>query len=90
MVSAWFYNDSSEDPRMPHQFSPNRPVSLDELAKIGVLHWHINPESEMHKVEDICNERQYTNRDTICISKEKLPNYEEKLQIFFTEYVFVM
>ena len=87
MVSAWLYNDTEQDPREPHQFEPNQPVSLSELADIGVLYWHINPSSEMNKVDAICQQRNYASRDEITISKEKLPNYEEKLKIFFTEHL---
>ncbi|KAJ3190411.1 1,2-dihydroxy-3-keto-5-methylthiopentene dioxygenase [Gaertneriomyces sp. JEL0708] len=91
MVSAWYYDDSdpSLDCREPHQFTPNRPVSLEQLAKLGVLYWHIDVTEPgyMDQVNSICAERQYKNRDQITISKEKLPNYEEKLKIFFTEHI---
>ncbi len=108
MVTAWLYDDSSnEDPRMPHQFTPNKEVSLEELAEIGVLHWKFNPETELDKVQELMKERNYSSSDQvkntvslwqfwlgkpnkrpsrkITISKEKLPNYEEKLKTFFTE-----
>ncbi|KAI8819219.1 Acireductone dioxygenase ARD family [Fimicolochytrium jonesii] len=90
MVSAYFYNDlDTTDGRNPHQYTPNRPVSLDQLAALGVLHWHLDVKSEgyMDVVEGICVERAYKNRDEITISREKLPNYEEKLKTFFTEHI---
>ena len=40
MVSAWEYDSNSDaDPRESHQKSPNVSVGLEELEKIGVLHW---------------------------------------------------
>lgn len=86
MVSAWLYNDSPEDPRLPHKFSPDRPVSLVELSDIGVNHWSIPP-NDISKVDQICLERHYSSRDVISISKETLPNFDEKLKIFFTEHL---
>eukprot|EP00842_Homolaphlyctis_polyrhiza_P005703 jgi/Hompol1/6133/HPOL_004838-RA len=87
MVSAWYFADSEEDPRELHQFVPNQPVSLEALAAIGVKHWHICPDKDRDQVEVIAKERNYASRDEITISKEKLPNYEEKLKIFFTEHI---
>ncbi|KAJ3334950.1 N-terminal acetyltransferase A complex catalytic subunit ard1 [Kappamyces sp. JEL0680] len=88
MVSAWYYNeDDKSDPRMPHKFSPVQEISLEKLASVGVLHWHFNPESELDKVQELMKTRKYNNSDQITISKEKLPNYEEKLKIFFTEHM---
>ncbi|KAI8912586.1 Acireductone dioxygenase ARD family [Gorgonomyces haynaldii] len=87
MVSAWLFNETEEDQRELHQYSPNQEVSLEELAKVGVLHWTIDPETEFDKVEEICKQRSYSSRDEITISREKLPNYEEKLKTFFTEHI---
>ncbi|KAJ3271605.1 1,2-dihydroxy-3-keto-5-methylthiopentene dioxygenase [Terramyces sp. JEL0728] len=87
MVQAWYYNETSEDPRALHQSTPNQDVPLDQLAKLGVLYWNFNPDAEMDKVNELAKERHYANRDEVDISKEKLPNYEEKLKIFFTEHL---
>ena len=99
MVSAWYFNDSSkEDPRGMNQYSPNRCVSLDELAKLGVLYWHFDVTQDRFedRVDQLMQERQYKNRDLvglkrltakISISKETLPNYDEKLKSFFTEHL---
>ena len=70
MVSAWFYDTSSPaDPRQPHQFSRNKPVSLAQLADIGVIYYCI-PINDTKKVEEIRKERKYKNMDTISVSKE--------------------
>ena len=36
-------DDSNEDPRLPHHCNPNKFVSLDQLAELGVLYWKLNP-----------------------------------------------
>eukprot|EP00064_Thunnus_orientalis_P009094 superscaffoldBa00001135_g9117 len=38
-IEAWYIDSSDEDQRKPHRLNPNQPVSLEELKKIGVLHW---------------------------------------------------
>ncbi|KAI9091692.1 1,2-dihydroxy-3-keto-5-methylthiopentene dioxygenase 3 [Phlyctochytrium arcticum] len=92
MIQAWYYDEStSTDGRDPHQYTPNRPVSHDQLIKLGVLQWHIpvDEATKLHLVEvdRICTERDYKNRDEITISETTLPNYHEKLAIFFTEHI---
>jgi hypothetical protein len=76
MVTAWYYNEKDEsDPRFPHKYEPNEEVSLDELASIGVLHWTIDPETEMSKIDDIAKERMYSSRDKVyCeLNRSKFP-----------------
>ncbi|TPX60776.1 acireductone dioxygenase [Spizellomyces sp. 'palustris'] len=90
MGQAWYYNDAdASDGREPHQYTPNRPVSLDQLAQVGVLHWTIDVTKPgyLETVDRISQERSYKNRDEITISKEALPNYDEKLKVFFTEHI---
>lgn len=35
-------DDSAEDQRKPHRLSPNKEVTLAELAELGVLYWRMN------------------------------------------------
>lgn len=41
MVEAWYMDDSREDPRKPHRPEPDRPVSLEQLSRIGVFYWKV-------------------------------------------------
>ena len=41
-MRAWYMDASTEDQRAPHEQSPPAPCSLEELAKIGVLHWTLD------------------------------------------------
>ncbi|KAI9199435.1 1,2-dihydroxy-3-keto-5-methylthiopentene dioxygenase [Polychytrium aggregatum] len=84
MVNAWFFNPTDEDKRELHQFVPNQPVSLEELAKLGVEYYLFD---DQESVDAFALQRQYKNRDLITIHKDKLPNYEEKLENFFTEHL---
>jgi hypothetical protein len=38
MVEAWFFEETAEDQREPHRFTPNRPVALDQLAKVCIMY----------------------------------------------------
>ncbi len=42
MVQAWVMKDDVEDQRKPNQRNPNVPVSLEQLAELGVLYWHLD------------------------------------------------
>ncbi|TPX56853.1 acireductone dioxygenase [Spizellomyces sp. 'palustris'] len=90
MVEAWYYNTTDRsDGRYPHQYTPNRPVPLSLLAKMGIQISRIDvslPNYMVH-MDEICTERAYKHRDEITISKELLPNYEHLISMFFTEHM---
>ena len=46
MVHAYFMDESADDQRLPHQLDPAKPVSLEELAKVGVLYWYLPEAAE--------------------------------------------
>ncbi|KAI3857636.1 hypothetical protein MKW98_028900 [Papaver atlanticum] len=81
-MEAWYMDESPEDQRLPHQKSPNQPVSLDKFADIGVLYWHLNP-------EDYENVWVLFLQDLLDLCPEKVENYEEKLKNFFREHIHV-
>ncbi|XP_042356319.1 1,2-dihydroxy-3-keto-5-methylthiopentene dioxygenase [Plectropomus leopardus] len=88
-LEAWYMDDSDEDQRKPHRRNPNEPVSMEELKEIGVYHWKLNADiyetdSELEKIR---KDQGYSYMDIICIHKDKLPNYEEKLKTFFEEHL---
>ncbi|KAJ3213552.1 1,2-dihydroxy-3-keto-5-methylthiopentene dioxygenase [Dinochytrium kinnereticum] len=89
MVAAWYFNETAEDQRELHQYEPNQEVSFEELAKVGIYYQRIDVEQPdfMDHIEALCKERSYKNRDTIDISPDKLPNYDEKLKTFFSEHL---
>ncbi|MBA0559023.1 hypothetical protein Golob_016006 [Gossypium lobatum] len=50
-------DESKEDQRLPHRRNPNEPVSLEHLAELGVLYWHLNPkdyenDEELKKIRE--------------------------------------
>lgn len=40
-IEAWYMDDVDGSPSAPHKREPNRPVSLDDLAALGVLSFHV-------------------------------------------------
>ncbi|XVF38286.1 hypothetical protein REPUB_Repub20aG0087700 [Reevesia pubescens] len=88
-MEAWFMDENKEDQRLPHQLNPNEPVSLDHLAELGVLYWHLNPkdyenDEELKKIREA---RGYNYMDLLDLCPEKVANYEEKLRNFYTEHI---
>ncbi|NP_001272766.1 acireductone dioxygenase [Oryctolagus cuniculus] len=89
MVQAWYMDETADDPRLPHRLQPSRTVGLEQLRQLGVLYWKLDAdkyENDPH-LEEIRRERNYSWMDIITISKDKLPNYEEKLKMFYEEHL---
>lgn len=43
-MRAWLMDgDGAASPRAPHQRTPNVPVGEEELRRLGVLHWFVDP-----------------------------------------------
>ncbi|KAM8834150.1 acireductone dioxygenase [Synchiropus picturatus] len=88
-IEAWYMDGSDEDQRKPHKLDPNQPVSLAVLEKLGVFHWKLDADiyETDPKLKQLREERGYSYFDIITIHKDKLPNYEEKLKMFFEEHL---
>ncbi|XP_069462131.1 acireductone dioxygenase [Ambystoma mexicanum] len=89
MVEAWYMDESSEDQRKPHRLQPNRPVSTAELQRLGVSSWKLDADNHETdpELERIRRERNYSWMDIITIRKDTLPNYEEKIKMFYEEHL---
>ncbi|KAF6101894.1 acireductone dioxygenase 1 [Phyllostomus discolor] len=89
MVQAWYMDDSTEDPRLPHRAEPARPVGLEQLRRLGVLYWKLDADryEDDPELEKIRRERNYSWMDIITICREKLPDYEEKIKMFYEEHL---
>ncbi|KAK3098137.1 hypothetical protein FSP39_016508 [Pinctada imbricata] len=89
MVRAWYMDSEEGDQREHHMKNPNEPVSMEKLASLGVLYFQVDVGDDSGKelLRSIKTDRGYTYEDTITCSREKLPNYEEKLKTFFEEHI---
>ncbi|KAJ8398218.1 hypothetical protein AAFF_G00430620 [Aldrovandia affinis] len=88
-MEAWYIDESDADQRLPHKCDPNKPVSLEELKHLGILYWMLNADlyetdPELQKIRE---ERHYSYMDIVTVHKDTLPNYEEKLKMFFEEHL---
>ncbi|MCJ8736643.1 hypothetical protein PDJAM_G00014910 [Pangasius djambal] len=88
-LEAWYMDDSTADQRLPHKLHPNQPVSVQELQDIGVWYWKLNADiyendPELQKIRE---EKGYSYMDIIDVHPDKLPNYEDKLKMFYEEHL---
>ena len=96
MVRAWYVDqaalEAGADQREPLRPEPCEEVSMTTLRALGVLYWNVEPGPEeqgysSERLTQIRQARGYVNSDIIEVSPERLPGYEEKIRMFFEEYV---
>jgi 1,2-dihydroxy-3-keto-5-methylthiopentene dioxygenase len=87
MVEAWYMDSTDADQREEHKQEPNKPVTLEQLAQIGVLYWHLSGSDEDPKLAEIRAERGYSYTDVVDLHKDRLPGYEEKIKSFYEEHI---
>ena len=90
-VNAWLMGPV-KDQRQPCKRVPNVPVSLKQLERVGVFYTRLDPATmldggEKSAVAALMRRRGYKNRDEVRCSPKHLPNYEDKLKIFFEEHL---
>jgi 1,2-dihydroxy-3-keto-5-methylthiopentene dioxygenase len=88
-LEAWRMDDTDADQRHEHRRTPNEPVSVEQLRRLGVLSWHLNTadlEADP-KLAAIRAVRGYSYQDIIEVSPETLPGYEQKIISFFEEHM---
>ncbi|KAL2463768.1 dihydroxy-1 [Forsythia ovata] len=88
-IEAWFMQENGDDQRLPHQKNPPEYVLMEELEKLGVLYWPLDPEKyendpELQKIREA---RGYSYMDMLDLCPEKVENYEQKLKNFYTEHI---
>eukprot|EP00741_Cyanophora_paradoxa_P020462 tig00021257_g19752.t1 len=85
MVAAWFFVDDGTS-----QFEEHRgaEVTLEDLRARGVLYWQLDADryEEEGKLEGICKERNYKNRDQVTITPE-MQGFDDKMKMFFEEHL---
>ncbi|XP_002165167.1 acireductone dioxygenase [Hydra vulgaris] len=94
MVKIWLMDQSSENPYLTHKRNPNVALPVDEISKLGVFYKKMKTEDyeEGDKYLDdpelisLRNEKNYSYCDFITVSEKDLPNYEEKIKLFFQEH----
>eukprot|EP01114_Cavostelium_apophysatum_P008914 TRINITY_DN2192_c0_g1_i1.p1 TRINITY_DN2192_c0_g1~~TRINITY_DN2192_c0_g1_i1.p1 ORF type:complete len:186 (-),score=28.94 TRINITY_DN2192_c0_g1_i1:46-567(-) len=74
-VRAWFID------------SPTTQVPMDDVKKLGVVHWKLDADNweKEGKLDQICKERGYTYRDFV--DSKNIPNLDQKLKTFNEEHL---
>ena len=88
-MRAYYFDDIPGDQRLLHDSGES--LSETDLAKLGVLYWHIPLDADSEtRIDELALKRGYKNRDTIRVTREGLGDqYEAKLKMFFEECVFL-
>ncbi|TKA28880.1 1,2-dihydroxy-3-keto-5-methylthiopentene dioxygenase [Salinomyces thailandicus] len=88
-MRAYWYDNLPGDQRLPHD--SGRDVAPPYLAALGITHHHLPSDTQTPNhhpnLDAIAHQRSYKNRDTIEISPDLLPGYEEKVKTFFAEHL---
>ncbi|TRZ02649.1 hypothetical protein DNTS_024390 [Danionella cerebrum] len=101
-MEAWYMDESNEDQRLPHRMNPNQAASLEQLERIGVYYWKVRDDPRARsdtlrlnadayesdpELQKIRAEKGYSFMDIITIHPEKLPDYENKVKMFYEEHL---
>ena len=99
---AWLLPESLEDQFAPNKLEPNKPVSVDDLRKIGISYWKMDADSYTYpiisvpwdptdakdpKLQQLRDDRGYSYADIITVHPDHLPDFEVKLKAFFEEHI---
>ncbi|KAG5349022.1 1,2-dihydroxy-3-keto-5-methylthiopentene dioxygenase 1 [Termitomyces sp. Mn162] len=87
-MRAYYYDNLEGDQRLPHDYVPSRPVSVEKLKTLGIKFWTIPVEGYETEIDRLAAQEGYKNRDMINVSKEGLGDlYETKMKGFFEEHM---
>lgn len=81
---AWYFNDDGSSRSAPHQYNPARPVSAEELERLGVLHAFMEGKDQDPKLTTLREQRGYQCFDVVNLN-HNLP--VEKAEIFYEEHL---
>ncbi|ENN81816.1 hypothetical protein HUJ04_010362, partial [Dendroctonus ponderosae] len=92
MVLAWYMDNEDYDKREEHHRYPPEYVSLADLfASTGVEYFQLNLETlqEDGILDKIKKQRGYTYEDQVTMAPppDNMSQFEEKLNIFYTEHL---
>ena len=104
LLDAWVMSDAPVvDQRAANRCEPNKSVSIEHLARLGVYYRKMDPATMLDKVcepirptacggkisevERFMEIMGYATKDEVCCSPDKLENYDQKLKNFFEEHI---
>lgn len=84
MVKIWLMSSTIDDPRSECHRDPPEILSVDNLKEIGILYNYFDNKNGL---ESVAKARNYDYQDEVIINRDKLTNYDEKIQMFFKEHL---
>uniref|UniRef100_A0A914BVM4 Acireductone dioxygenase n=1 Tax=Acrobeloides nanus TaxID=290746 RepID=A0A914BVM4_9BILA len=87
MVKAWFLSkDFGKKDEVNFCEEELEIASLDDLTKLGI-HYYQVPVGDRKSLQKLLNTNGYEIRDVVTISRDKLPNYDEMTQRYYSEHL---
>ncbi|XP_017782582.1 PREDICTED: 1,2-dihydroxy-3-keto-5-methylthiopentene dioxygenase [Nicrophorus vespilloides] len=90
MVRAWYMDEDTSNPQLEHHLDPAEYVPIEDVFELsGVEYFKLNLETYKTDgvLDGIRKERKYSYEDEITCSETCIPNYADKLKIFFEEHL---
>ncbi|KJH41050.1 ARD/ARD' family protein [Dictyocaulus viviparus] len=88
MSSGSYFMGAVRDPRDECRLMPNRNATRDNLAEIRVQMLSVDMNSTWEEqLNNLINAYHMHHRDEIEINRDSLPDFDEKMKIFFEEHL---
>ncbi|MCO5602988.1 hypothetical protein L7F22_057130 [Adiantum nelumboides] len=91
-LEVWVYNPADEhDPRLPHRYHPNRPVSQAHLTELGVLHSKVDVDELQNQgatlIDRTIRDFGYEYWEIVTLAPHLVENFKELTDKFFHEHL---
>nr|KAG5702065.1 hypothetical protein BaRGS_032314 [Batillaria attramentaria] len=87
-LRAWYRDDVEENLQDLHQKDSTRTLTPEEVfEKSGLRYWRIERSEDEDEQTKLKQEGNYNHFDWLDVSRETLPDYDEKLKSFYREHL---
>ena len=85
-MKAWYFDSTVANPRSPCQLDS---VSRERLLSLGVEHFQFDADhhDQDETYAQFKRDRGYDYQDIVTVSRESMPDYENKVASFLREHI---